>query len=104
MAAAFRLVAFLGSAIGLELARGAGLATLTGALFAGLLRLNPLFAIAAVGVGTALSLLLPEDAAAAGKVAHGLSNAPVLILVHGLIAIVGFTAGRLIRFIRNQGP
>ena len=101
MAAGFRLPAFLATAIGLELARGAGLVTLAGAVLAGFVRLNPLFAILAVAAGTALSLALPEDAANAGKVAHGLSNAPVLILVHGLIGVAGFGAGRLLRFLRG---
>ena len=101
MAAGFRLFAFLATAIGIELGRGAGLVTLAGAALAGLLRLNPLFAVLAVVAGTALSLALPEDAASAGKVAHGLSNAPVLILVHGLIGVIGFGAGRLFRFLRG---
>ena len=101
MAAGFRLFAFLATAIGIELARGAGLVTLAGAALTGFIRLNPLFAILAVAAGTALSLALPEDAASAGKVAHGLSNAPVLILVHGLIGVVGFAAGRVLRLLRG---
>ena len=101
MAAGFRLFAFLASAIGVELARGAGLVTLAGAALVGLLRLNPLFAVLAVVAGTALSLALPEDPGSVGKVAHGLSNTPVLILVHALIGVAAFGAGRLIRFLRG---
>ena len=101
MAAGFRLIAFLASAIGVELARGAGLATLVGAALVGFLRISPLYAIAAVAAGTALSLALPEEAGAAGKVAHGLSNAPFLMFIHILLGMAGFGAGRLLRLRRR---
>lgn len=101
MAAGFRLIAFLASAIGVEFFRGAGLVTLTGAGLVGLMRISPLYAVAAVAAGMALSLALPEDAGAAGKVAHGLSNAPFLALIHVVIGIAGFGAGRLLRILRG---
>ena len=101
MAAGFRLVAFLASAIGVELLRGAGLATLAGAALVGFMRFNPVYAIAAVVAGTALSLALPEEAGAAGKVAHGLSNAPFVAFVHMLVGVAGFAAGRLLRLMRD---
>lgn len=99
--AGFRFLAFFATAIGIELARGAGLLTLAGAAIAGLVRLNPLFAIVPVVAGLALSLALPEDTATAGKVVHGLSNAPFLMLVYAAIGIAGFVAGRLVRFLRG---
>lgn len=101
MAAVIRLLAFVAGAIGVELARGAGLVTLACACMVGAMRLSPLLAVAAVAAGAVLSLMLPEDTASAGKVAHGLSNAPVLLLVHGAIGLVGLVIGWLLRRVRS---
>ena len=97
MTAAFRLAAFMVSAIAIELARGAGLATAVTAGLAGGLRINPLFTLIIAGAGAALSLALPDDAATSGKVAHGLSNAPFVFLLHVLLSVAAYVAGRLAR-------
>lgn len=102
MAAVVRLLAFMTGAIFVELGRGAGLVTLACACLVGAMRLSPLLAVAAVVAGAALSLVLPEDTASAGKVAHGLSNAPVLLLVHGAIGLVGWVSGSLFRPVRSR--
>ena len=97
MAAAFRVIAFLASAIGLEILRGAGLATLGAAAIAGALRLSPWFVPVVMLAGAALSLALPEDVASSGTIAHSLSNTPFVLLLHFILAGLGYSGGRIVR-------
>lgn len=97
MIAIVRAIAFVASAIGVELLRGVGVAVFAATLFVGWRRWSLVALAPVVAAGVVLSLLLPEADVTSGKVLHGLSNAPFVVLLHAVIAMLGFGVGRLTR-------
>ena len=97
MAGVFRAFGLLISAIGVECWRGVGIAALAAAMLVGWRRWPVLALPAVIAGGAILSLTLPEPDATTGKVLHSLSNAAFVLLIHGVIALIGYAAGRLIR-------
>lgn len=93
--AALRAIAFLASAVGVELARGPGLAAFIAALLLGHGRWRLTWLLLVAVAGTTASTLLPGPDG--GKVAHGLSNAGFLSLVYVVLCGLGYALGRLAR-------
>lgn len=102
MIAVARLLAFGASAAGVELLRGVGAIAAMLAIVAGAARVTPLaLPLLAIG-GAVVSLLLPESTDASGKVLHGLSNAPFVLVVYLVLTGVGYGLGRLGRAVRSN--
>ena len=97
MAALLRAFGFLVSAIGIEFLRGVGVAAFLVAVVVAWRRWPFLSLVAVAAAGAAVALFLPETSDAAGKVSHGLSNLPFVALVYGVIAVIGYAIGRVMR-------
>ena len=101
MAAFFRALGFLASAIGIEFYRGIGVAAFLATLLI-VWRRWPLWLLPVVVAGGAItSLLAPDGNEASGKVLHGLSNIPFVAMVYVVITIGGYAVGRAMRRLQS---
>ncbi len=100
MVAALRAIAFVISALGVELSRGVGVAALLAAAIPGYRRWGFAWIVPIAVAGTAAAGALPSAGPEGGKIAHGLSNAGFLALLYMLLSAFGFALGRLARRMR----
>ena len=100
--AAFRLLAFVGSALSVELLRGVGIVVFVAAVMIAFWRQSIWLLVIIVAGGAIGSSFLPEEAGGSGKVVHSLSNAPFVVLLYILLALGGYLSGRVARAMRGR--
>jgi hypothetical protein len=99
--ALLRRLAFVASAIGVEMGRGVGLAALAVALLLGFLRGSLLWLAAVAALSVVASIVLFEPGGTGGKVEHGLSNVVFVAFVYVVIVLAGYLVGRIMRALRS---
>ena len=92
-----RMIGFVVSAIGLQIASGVGFVALLCAVALGWFRMRAFWlALPAVG-GAIVAQTLFEGVATSGKVANAMSNLSFLLIVYALISLLGYAIGAVAR-------
>lgn len=88
-----RLIGFIVSAIGVQLASGIGAVALVLAALIGFYQMRFFWLLVPMIGGAVAAHYLFEDVATGGKVVNALSNLPFELIVYVIICLVGFGLG-----------
>ncbi len=92
-----RVIGFLVSAIGVQIASGVGLAALIACVALGWFRARLLWIAAPTIAGTGVATWMFEDVASGGKVVNAQSNFVFVLIVYAVIGAIGYTVGAVAR-------
>ena len=92
-----RVIGFLVSAIGVQIASGVGLAALIVCFAFGWFRARPLWIAAPTIAGASVASWMFEDVTTSGKVVNAQSNFVFVLIVYAVICAIGYTVGAMAR-------